>query len=806
MGLLAPLAAVIGPPAAAQTRIDGLQSALSDVVWIAVTGGTAVAAIAAFWLFLRDRRDGKLAAAQAEILGLRAALDRTEGLLDADDQRTVIWDSAVAAPQVFGGLPERVGAPADKAAFLGFHGWLSPESATEIEAAADKLRREGAGFQIAARSRTGALVEVTGRTSGRRALVRLRELTGERRSFAELKEQAIHIVNELTALRNLADIVPLPLWRRNRNGRLTWVNAAYVKAVEAASQEAVLSSGIELLPSRTREAIRETQRAGGAYRDTATAVVAGDRRRLQVIDMPIAEGSAGCAIDLSELESLRGELARLAQSTTRTLDQLTAGVAVFDSNGGLLFHNAAFRTIWDISPDFLASGPDESALLDQLRAERKLPEQANYRDWRSRHLAGYRSAQPREELWHLPDRRTLRMVAMPNGDGGLTYIYENVTERMSLESRLEALLQLQGETLDHLSEAVAVFGTDGRLRLFNPALVNMWKLSPARLRAEPHIGDIIADCQAIFAEKSPWEDIRTAVTNIDHVDQARGRMQRPDGSVLDYATVALPEGMTMLTFVDVTDSANIQRMLRERNEALEAADRLKSDFIQHVSYELRSPLQTIIGFSELLSDQRTGTLAPQQREYMDHIDASSRALLSLINDILDLATVDAGIMTLDIQETDVGTLVTSSVEALRDRLAEQRLTLDVAVPKDIGVFHVDEQRMRQILFNLVSNAIRFSNAGDTIRIEAARSGRMIVFKVIDHGIGIPGDVLPSVFEPFETHAAQGRRGGAGLGLSIVKRLVELHGGSVEIRSEEGKGTTAIVRLPSFPVATAVAAE
>ena len=179
------------------------------------------------------------------------------------------------------------------------------------------------------RSHAGAILEATGRTSGRRYVLRLRELTGERRSFAELKEQAIFVVNEMTALRTLADTLPFPLWRRNRVGRLTWVNAAYVKAVEAASPDAVLTSGIELLPTRTRETIREVERSGGLFRDSATAIVAGDRRRLQVLDMPIEDGTIGAAIDVSEVEAVREELKRLTQSNARTLDQLTAGVAVF---------------------------------------------------------------------------------------------------------------------------------------------------------------------------------------------------------------------------------------------------------------------------------------------------------------------------------------------------------------------------------------------------------------------------------------------------------------------------------------------
>jgi signal transduction histidine kinase len=395
---------------------------------------------------------------------------------------------------------------------------------------------------------------------------------------------------------------------------------------------------------------------------------------------------------------------------------------------------------------------------------------------------------------------------MPNAEGGQTYLYENVTEQLALQSRLESISQLQGETLDHLSEAVAVFGTDGRLRLFNPVFANIWRLSPVQLREDPHINDIVATCSAVYPDAEAWELIRTAITNFDHEEPTSGRMHRPDDSVIDYATVALPQGMTMLTFVDVTDSARIHRILSERNEALEAADRLKSDFIQHVSYELRSPLTSIIGFAEMMSDETVGALNPKQREYMDHIASSSTALLAIINDILDLATVDAGIMTLDIHEVDIAAVAAAAVEGLRDRIDDQKLTLVVAIPDDIGTFHVDESRVRQILFNLVANAVRFSNSGGTIRIEGAKRGGWVSYTVRDDGVGIPADVMPSIFDPFEAHGGSGRRHGVGLGLSIVKSLVELHGGRVEIESREGDGTTATVYLPELPVAAAAAAE
>ena len=145
-----------------------------------------------------------------------------------------------------------------------------------------------------------------------------------------------------------------------------------------------------------------------------------------------------------------------------------------------------------------------------------------------------------------------------------------------------------------------------------------------------------------------WQALRRAVTAIDSREAISGRLERRDGSVVDCTTVPLPDGATLVTFQDVTDSVNVERALRERNEALEDADKIKIDFVHHVSYELRSPLTNIIGFVHLLGDPATGPLAPKQREYLDYITVSTNTLLALINNILDLATIDAGRMQLNL--------------------------------------------------------------------------------------------------------------------------------------------------------------
>ena len=801
-GLLPQTAFALELPTA---QLFGRSFASADILWLAVTGGFAVTA----WLGLRAaikmRDDDTIKSLETANAELRAALDRSEAMLGSDDQRTIIWDSPSDPPRIIGSLPERVSSPQNPNDFLAVGSWLDPESVARLDAALQKLRGYGEGFQINLTTLSNDILEVTGRTSGRRTIARFRELTGERRSFAELKDQATVVVSEMTALRALAEHLPYPVWRRNEIGRIVWVNNAYAAAIEAQNAEAAIASGAELLGPKTRDNIRDTHKNGRNFDENVPTTVAGERRNLHILDVILTDGSIGAAIDESRIDAVREEFAQATETHARTLDQLTAAIAVFSPDRKLRFYNAAFRTLWDLSPSFLDAAPEEGAVLDHLRADRKLPEQANYREWRENHLEAYGQAGTREEWWHLPDGRSVRVVAMSRG-GEMTYIYENVTEQLTLESRVNVLSQLQGETLDHLAEGVAVFGSDGKMRLFNPVFADIWRLSPDMLREEPHITEIIENCAVIYSGAEVWEGIRIAITDLENTWPVSGRMERPDGSVVDYATVSLAHGMTMLTFVDVTDSARVQKVLSERNEALEAADRLKSDFIQHVSYELRSPLTSIIGFAEMIADGTIGSLNPQQAEYMEHITTSSSSLLAIVNDILDLATVDAGIMALNIAEVDIRQVAESSVEGLRDRIDGQSITLRLNIPDEIGTFRADEQRVRQILFNLIANAVRFSDAGGSIEISGQRDAGWVIYTVQDFGAGIPESMIPKIFQPFEGRGAQGRRRGAGLGLSIVKSLVELHGGTIQVASSEGEGTVVTVRLPAMPDSAAVAAE
>jgi signal transduction histidine kinase len=284
------------------------------------------------------------------------------------------------------------------------------------------------------------------------------------------------------------------------------------------------------------------------------------------------------------------------------------------------------------------------------------------------------------------------------------------------------------------------------------------------------------------------------------------RMERRDGSVLDCTAQPLPDGATLLTFIDMTASVNVERALTEKNDALERASRLRDEFVHHVSYELRSPLTTIIGFAQLLGDESVGVLNARQREYSDHIKRSSGALLAIINDILDLASIDTGSLELELTPVDIRETIDAAVRGLDDRIADARINLDIQVPAGIGTFTADGKRIRQVLYNLLSNAIGFSSEGQTVTIRARKADGEVVFEVTDQGRGMPPEIRAKVFDRFESHTLGTRHRGVGLGLSIVRSFVELHGGRIELASTPGQGTTVTCIFPADGAPQRLAAE
>ncbi|MFM8747961.1 MAG: ATP-binding protein [Aestuariivirga sp.] len=742
----------------------------------------------AMWSLRRLARGEDEARRRAADLELR--LNEAEAALAAEAHVLLIWRGGAGKPdRILGNMHGLAGLLPPREQLLDFPAWLTPDSASVLAGCLEGLRHEGTAFNIGIATGSGELLEADGRTAGGFATLRIRPLAGERRNIAALSQEALSRGREAERLRAILDAAPLPVWLRAPDGKLVWANKSYAAAVDAPDGETAVARGVEIAGS----AIPEKTRPGGEAR--IHAVVGGVMRARPVGQGPAAGGAAGFAIDTTALENAEKELDRHIKAHTSTLNKLDTAIAIFGPDQRLRFHNAAFAALWPLDANWLDTHPTDGEILDALRSQRCLPEQANYREWKAKQLTAYTTLEPRESWWHLPDGRTLHVVCEQHPFGGVTYLYENVTDELRLESRYNELIGVQRETLDNLEEGIALLGSDGNLKLFNPAFARFWQLDPAFLATEPHIEDLARHGRQLAADARSWDEVRYSVTRLDSERKpVSGKIPVLD-RIIQFVAVPLPDGNTLLTFVDVTDSARMERALRERADALEAADRLKNMFLSNVSYEIRTPLTSIMGFAESLQLGLMGDLNRKQQDYVRDIRKSAIDLKTIIDAIIDLTAIDAGALELKLERVNVTDLLEQVAVKFTPAIDERDLTLNIEVGADVTDFVADPKRVEQILANLLSNAIGFSERGAKIRIGARQARGQLQLWVSDQGPGIDPEFQKHVFDRFQSRSVPGGHRGPGLGLAIVKSFVELHEGQVSLLSKINQGTTVLCSFP-----------
>ncbi len=679
---------------------------------------------------------------------------------------------------------------------------LDAASRGRVEPALQALETSGTGFDLEARLADGSrLLRLHGRRSAASGTApAVASLWLEDHSEAARQEAALKA--ETKHLRAVLDTLPLAVWLRDGEGTLTDCNRFYAQAVDS-DVAAVQREGAELLGRAKRGAAvalaEQARSSGAASGATHHVVMDGARHLLEIFELPFGKkGTLGFAIDRTQLEEVQAELGRHIRVQSEMLENLSTAIAIYGRDLHLMFFNTAYARLWELDEDFLQGNPHLGDVLEALRERRRFPEYPNFPAYKREVLQKYATLiAQEEELVHLPDGSTLRMVVTPHPFGGILLSYEDVTDRLALERSYNTLTEVQRETIDNLYEGVAVYGADGRMKLFNPGLCSIWHLDPDFLRGEPHVREVLPKARALFnVPDADWAEFAEhVVARTTDPDARSGRIERSDGSAIDWAQVPLPDGGVLFSYVDVTDTLRVERALIERNEALETADRLKSEFIANISYELRTPLNAIIGFAEVLENQFFGQLNERQLEYSHAIVQSSQQLIALINDILDLASIEAGYLQLDLQPTNVHALLESIYTLGRERAHSRNIELRLDCDEKAGELLADGRRLRQALFNLLSNALKFTKEGGVVTLHARRLDHEMLLEVSDTGIGIPDEDRERVFGKFERGSLDTRQSGAGLGLSLVKSLIELHGGRIELDSRVGGGTRVTCHVP-----------
>jgi len=609
--------------------------------------------------------------------------------------------------------------------------------------------------------------------------------------------------------RSALDALPEPIWIRDSDLALQGFNDAFTAALKNPdATTAEHPQGEDLAEGDTGREMRAlAARSRAADRSLSArfhVVIAGTRRPVEVTETPFrladhedaaARFTVGFARDITALEEMESQLADETANRAVVLEHLSTAIAIFGPETRLHYHNPAFARLWRLEPAWLAEAqPSYGDFLDLLRDRRVLPEVADYPAFKAAEVDRFTSLiEPVEDLIHLPDGKTLRRIIAPQPGGGLLLTYEDVTDKLTLERSFNTLAAVQRETLDHLHEAVGVFGADGRLKLANPAFAMLWGDTAANVTSPPLLAEFLEFLRDRFADESSWRHHRFAVlTPPSQRTQHRGRVTITGGTVLDYACVPLPDGGVLLSYNDISDTARIEQALRERAQTLSAASMLRSDFIASLSYELRTPLTTIAGFSEMLSAEYHGSLNAQQIDYVQSISETASDLVSILDDIADLVTIEAGRAALDVDAFDLKEAVQAVLTLCRETTRRRAVSVELQCSPDIGWMVGDENRIRQILFHLVGSAIRSTPAGSRVMVSVAREpsetgDETVMLTVADQGGAKSARAFAS---------GQGLIKGGSLAMLLVRRFAEMHGGSIVVSADVEVGASVICRLPS----------
>ncbi|MCC7305350.1 MAG: PAS-domain containing protein [Alphaproteobacteria bacterium] len=714
--------------------------------------------------------------------------------------------------------------------FDAIHARLAPGDAAALEGLFSRLRQDGTGFTSVVKTEDEQkTLKITG-SQGRDPasengfdVLWVEDITGQAEAAESFTNEVQQKESQLQQMTAALSAIPRPLWLRDESQKIIWCNDTYAEFLNTtrdkalAAQKEIAAQTIkkkaasrekdELMPGKP---LAETALKTGRTMETYVhVVVKGARILLRIMEIPLAPlpFTLGVAYNNTREEELETDLKRHQSSNRELLGQLRTAIGIYTADERLEFYNAAFAQLWDLEEQWLNTRPKLGEIMEKLRETRRLPEQADFKRFRQSWLEMFTSLiEPRDEMLHLPSGSALRMLVVPHSMGGLMMTFEDVTSRLELESSYNTLIAVQKETLDNLAESVAVYGSDGRLKLWNPSFGRLWKLHPEDLEGEPHITTIVDRMKGLFT-KEEWPTRREELVakGLDRL-MHEGRLSRSDGALIDFTTVPLPDGGVLITYTDVTDTVRVENALRERNAALEAAEQLKLDFLANVSYQLRTPLNAIMGFTEILGQEYFGPLNERQKEYTRDMKDASERLLNLINDILDLSTLEAGYMKLEREDVDVGKMLSDVYELVTGWARKERVEITLEAEKGIGTIAADGRRLQQAIINLIRNSITFTPPGGRITLSGTRSKEGITIAVSDTGIGITQEDKNRIFAPFEKAQRGGgkprlSRSGAGLGLSLVKNIIALHGGAVTLDSEPGQGTTVTLFLPYTSVKT-----
>lgn len=595
------------------------------------------------------------------------------------------------------------------------------------------------------------------------------------------------------------DLLTFPLWMRDEGGVIRFCNHAYGEIAGQADD----TGAIRNLTPQCEVRSQKARSANQPQKERTHIIVKGERRLYEIMETPTSNGGTlGIALDWSFSEAQEEELGHISQALTEIMENSGSAMVLFDGKRTIRKYNQAFVHLWGFDEPYLATAPRYEEILEVLREQRRLPEQANFQAFRKEQLSYFTDlTAPHQDFFYLPEGTSLRVVAIPYASGGMIFIYENMTDRLALEQSFNQTVAVKKATLDNLFEGVAMFGEDGRLKLSNPRFAELWQLDWEFIEKQPRLSDLLEAIEYLFENSERWKHFsKLTMGAINERRRATEKQELIDGRVIQWSCLPLPDGAALLTYLDITDSARVEQNLRERNRVLEEAAGIKTKFLANVSYELRSPLTSIRGFAEFLIEGVAGEVTAKQKEYLKDIYQSTTDLSAMIDDVLDVASLEAGYITLDVAEFDVYMMLSSIFPFLQEKLNRLDIHLNFQCSPAIGSMVGDERRVRHTLLQVLDNMIKFCSRGSDILFKVWEEDDSIIVLMQDvTHIETQGHLSgPNVVEVSTSRSSLSSVVATdtldAIGSPVIRSLLTMHGGTIDVTYTNEQRCRVFMRL------------
>lgn len=464
-----------------------------------------------------------------------------------------------------------------------FTSFFHPDFLQEIEEAINGLIYKNVPFQIKAPTAHNiSIYALRGEILKGKTIFWLKDITESTRFEQSTIEKLQKTEAHINHLQTTFDKLPFLIWHRNKDQELTYCNLAYSGTV-GADCKMIQEQGIELIQPRAAKILaRKAINTNECQFLESPVFIEKDNCYLRICEIPstAGQGTIGIGFDVTEVQMAQSEIKTLRAAHNDILDHLSTAIAIYDAGGTLQYYNQAYVNLYNFDEEFLKTFPRLDEVLEEMRSRRQLPEYADFPAYKKKCLQQLtEQIEAREEMMHLPDERTLRNFSAPYPLGGLLFMYEDVTNYLSLERDNKTLLTSYQITLDNLFEAAIVIGSNNRVERFNPSFLHLWDFKEEDVSIGQHLTLIVDKLKSVLDYCEDWETYKAKFIEsmTDRVPKA-GKIIRKDGAHLNFSYVPLPNGSHFLSYADATSTSQLTKALQERDEALKLVNRLKSQY------------------------------------------------------------------------------------------------------------------------------------------------------------------------------------------------------------------------------------